>query len=453
MSTVDNEAKLQNSYSEQDNSPEISQKTDYSLTKNNKWFVLYTNDIPKNSPSYKQQLISLKREALMYSMHNFKSNYNAKYNIPIFNICKQIMLDKVSLDQFEGPRKSFQKYIQDPNSTSAHKETLFPFSDYKTSLRAMTKINSHKSLEKSQEEIFDQEMEYSIRAFRNYHNSYMKNPNQISEMNLDHSLVNPTFGIKDNFNSKPNFKSPILNYQFEIEKVDTHLPKNLLKCIYPREPEPSLEPSPTSSKSKKAPVNPMRSKPSKEPKTQPTKKVVNKDKKTKNENKLKNKKKLEKIKRRERFAFLDLHKLKKSSEYYKDISKCFSFDLDQLLTHQKLIDDLLSQREDHEIIADMDNLNKQRTFTSYLNKKKPGFDFKKEYETQKNDEVESDKKKKQIRSFGLLRKYVHEKILIICSIEELEFLLSRVRGEKMLKRKMNYRNSKIVNIILHKRNN
>lgn len=452
MNNEDNEARFKNFYAVNDNSPEISEKTDYSLTKNNKWFVLYTSNMQKNNVANKRQLISLKEEALMDSMDNFKRNYNVKNNIAIFNICKQIRNEQISTDQFNAPQKSFQKHVYDPNSNPNHKEVLFPFSRYKTSMKGLTKIESDKSLEKTIDDIFDQKMEYSIQAFRNYHNSYMDDTKEISEMNLNHFLIRPTLSINDNFNSKTNFKSSISNYKFEIEKVDTNLSKNLVKCIYPREPEPTPDPSLSSSKSKKITIK-KKNKRIKETKKKCIEKVLIKRKKTKNEIKLKNKKKLEKIKRRERFAFLDLHKLKKNSEYYKEISKCFSFGLDQLLTHQKLIDDLLSQRKDHEIIADMQNLNKKKTFTSYLNKKKPGFDFKKEYEKHKKHEVESGQKKKQIRSYGVIRKYLHEKINIICSLDELEFLLSRVRGEKMLKIMINYKNTKILNIILHKRHN
>ena len=435
-----NNFQLQTDNSKETNLLEIPNKI-------NSWLELYSFTNKNLKHSQKKILFESRQESLKESMDHLHKSYNHKRFIGVYKICSLQSELNYSTKTWEMPIDSFSKSVLTPNSNSGVNKRLMNYSNFSHNIRQ--NIVSFPIINTIPYEKSILDFHYSNAAFSNFYRSCFEKKENMHEQRINNWTLESYLPEKSEENKMKNFKTESLKKDLDIENTDTSFTNFTNKKINSKK------------NVKKEKIKTKRIKKEKELKKEikkDSKKIVSKrilkrKRLVKSEEQsLKEKKNLEKIRRRENYAFLDIHNLNKNSKFYKEISEYFCFPLEKLVDFQDEIDKEANKRSDKEIYTDLGNLNKNKTFNSYLNKNNIKIDFRKEYHDHKHVEIESDREKEKIRFVGLIRKLLHDKLDIICSVDETNYLLTKFRGLKMLKKNIKFKKEKIIDAVLEKRN-
>ena len=433
----------------------------------NLWLGYYSNTIDQAGRASIAELQQGKQACLKYSMDKFMKCYNHSTNLCIYKIC-QLGMEQPK-EAFEGGTDAlaWQTQLERPavkekpaSMSEVNNQGKWPIGslDYYINQRAEynpRRING----EYIPPNEYGSGWEYSRAAFRYYHLQpilFQQNVrNFIGNQQHKGSFFTPGMAINHNYNEYKPSKRSQPEDQLIIEDLNYDINSNLWKpnkrIKRDDNQESSLEQISKPFK-KKRDMGKNDNNDSKAWRSVNRKKKRNyRERYDKKNFKNKKNKKLSKnseMVSRELYNKIDYTVIKKGSEAYKKISENFSFGLEELLKYQDCIDEKANKRTETEMLADLTKLTAKKTFTQFFNKTEPKVDFKKEYEYHNSQPERASYSAEHIRGLGRLNKLIKQHFGLICSLEEIECVLKKNRGIKVVERMIEYKNKRIEKFIL-----
>jgi hypothetical protein len=428
---------------------------------NLKWLNLYLNGLQADEdslPQIKKRFIS----QLEHSKNKIFKNYNYIGNKAIFQILKLKKheineLDEDSLQMPSGERIPTKPWKRPSVSKPATIDSP------KKSNENLKFLKEEERVEKFEEKYLQDSKncdsngwDYSHAAFKYYHCQ----PLQFSKNMSEFKKIEFEKNSQKSFN--PDQIANLNYFEYTLKKrpeIISNESTESGKIVGKRVKSELIESNKKNESEKKENKNPKRNK-NKSPKSESEEKSekIKRNYKShkrgpRKKNTLKKQNSFEKT-RCDYFDKMDYSSIKKGTPEYYKISKNFAKNLEDILKMQEDLHLYQENRTDEEILVDLGLLNNPQNFSVYFNKNEPKVSFKKEYEAtgENQEEEKSEESMRETREIGKLIKLMKTHLGLNCSFIEINELLKKNRGINVVKRMIEFKNTRIKRFVQDFRN-